>query len=91
MTGFIDLPPQCLPLFRGEPALASALRLSAICAIAFRALLCARIRLGRLLLGGGIAWVAAKVALLRRLPSPVRYHCLPPAVALLRHPACGAS
>jgi hypothetical protein len=72
VTGFIDLPPQCLPLFRGEPALASALRLSAICAIAFRALLCARIRLGRLLLGGGIAWVAAKVA-------------------LLRHPACGAS
>lgn len=66
VAGFVDLPPQCLTLFRREPALASTFRLAAAGALAFRALLATRIGLARLLLLGRVAaGVVARVALLR--------------------------
>ena len=65
MTGFIDLPAQCLPLFRRQPALAAAFGLATVGAVGFRALLPARIGLGRLLLRWVVTGVAIRVALLR--------------------------
>lgn len=65
VTGFIDLTPQCLALLGREPALTAAFPLPAVCAVGFRALLCAGIRLSRLLLCGVVAGVAVRVALLR--------------------------
>ena len=66
VTGFIDLPPQCLPFFRREAALTGTFGLATVGAIAIRALLATGIGLGRLLLLRRIvAWVAGGVALLR--------------------------
>ena len=65
VAGFIDLPAQCLPLFRRQPALAAAFGLASVCAVGFGTRLSARIGLGRLLLRWVVTGVAIRVALLR--------------------------
>lgn len=64
VAGFIDLPAQCLSLFRRQSALAATFGLAADRTIGVLALLRARVRL-LLLLGRVAARVAIGVALLR--------------------------
>ena len=65
VAGFVDLPAQGLPLFRRQPALASAFGLATGRTIGVLALLSARVGLGLLLLGWVVARIGIGVALLR--------------------------